>query len=316
MQILVAALREDREFDLRLTLVAGEQGLHRTLESPQIQKSGLALAGFLDAVQPHRIEVFGETEIRYLATLGDEQRSAALAALLRLPIGCVVVTDDEEPPPTLLTHAEAAAVAVFRTPWPTGRFITLVQDFLDENLSPETTIHAVMVDVFGVGVLLTGTSGIGKSECALDLILRGHRLVADDVVRLRTRHRRLFGLGSPLTRNHMEVRGLGIINVLDLFGAASVRERKVVELVVELFEGAAEADRTGLDDLYEEYLDMRVAKIRLPVRPGRNLAAIVEVAARNHLLRQQGHHAARELQDRLERQLASGAPPGLPRGPR
>jgi HPr kinase/phosphorylase len=210
------------------------------------------------------------------------------------------------PLPALAALAEERGVSVFTTALPTGTFIARVHAFFDEHLSPRITLHGVLLDVFGVGVMLTGHSGIGKSECALDLILRGHRLVADDSVLVRQHDRELIGMGSPLTKNHMEVRGLGIINVKDLFGAASVCERKEVELIVDLVEWQREADydRLGLDDIFEWILDVQVPRARIPIRPGRNMASIVEVAARNFLLKAQGHHAARQFQERLELHLS------------
>jgi HPr kinase/phosphorylase len=309
MRILVKALRDDTKFDLRLELIAGDEGLDREIDNPRIQKPGLAMAGFVESLQPHRLQVLGHTEIGYLHSLAPVKQRTAIADLLSREIGCMVVTTDQKIPDALVEAASVQRVPLFRSRLPSSLFITRAQDFLDEHLSPEITAHAVLIDIFGVGVLLTGASGIGKSECALDLILRGHRLVADDVVLMKRRHRQLVGMGSPLTRHHMEVRGLGIISVKDLFGAASVRERKRIELVVELVEWqtSLELDRTGLDEVYEPILKVNIPKVRLPIRPGRNLASIVEVAARNHLLRLQGHHAARDLKDKLERQLAPPA---------
>ena len=308
MKVNAKKLHEDAAFDLRLELLAGAAGLSREISHPRIQKPGLAIAGFVESIQPNRVQILGKTEVHYINTLTPEQQCAALTGLFTTGIACVVVTSGLAVPKSLLDLAEKESVPVFRTTHTSGLCIGRIQDFLDEHLSPETTLHAVLVDVFGVGILLTGPSGIGKSECALDLVLRGHRLVADDVVIIKQRHNKLVGMGSELTHHHMEVRGLGIISVKDLFGAAAVRERKQIELIVELIEWHPnlDCDRTGIDDVHETLLEVPTLKIRLPIRPGRNLAALIEVAARNHLLKLQGHHSARELKEKLERQLAAG----------
>lgn len=309
MKIVAQALLEDTEFKLGLALLAGAQGLARTITNPRIQKPGLAIAGLVEAIQPLRVQVLGNTELMYLQSLDEGQQEAALAGLFSAQVPCVVVTPRMAPLPALARLAERERVSVFTTALPTGTFINRAHAFFDEHLSPRITLHGVLLDVFGVGVMLTGHSGIGKSECALDLILRGHRLVADDAVLVRQHDRTLVGMGSPLTKNHMEVRGLGIINVKDLFGAASVCERKGVELVVDMVEWQREGDydRLGLDDVHELILDVQVPRVRIPIRPGRNIASIVEVAARNFLLKAQGHHAARQFQERMEHHLMATA---------
>ncbi|MCK5687895.1 HPr(Ser) kinase/phosphatase [Myxococcota bacterium] len=305
MKVGVQALLDDEDFGLDLTLLAGEQGLESELNNPRVQKCGLALAGFLKSVEEGRVQILGQTELDYLESLEDEEKSKRLQEFLESRPTCIVFTNDMFLPEACKI-AEGLNVPVFSTTHRSSTFITRVQDLLDEHLSPETTLHAVLIDVFGVGVLLRGPSGIGKSECALDLILRGHRLVADDTVIVRRIHQELRGSGSSLTRHHMEVRGLGIINVKDLYGAASVRERKRLELVMELveWENAGECDRTGLDETYYEVMGVKVVKASVPIRPGRDVATIVEVAARNYLLRQQGHNAALQLQEKLESRLA------------
>ncbi len=315
MKILVKVLGSDHEYDLGVELVAGAAGLSRTIAIPRVQRPGLAIAGHLESVRPECVQVLGQTEMDYLTSLNSEQRATALEGLIGCTeLACVVVTRNIDLPERLLEAAEQEGVPVFHTALPTNSFINRVQNFLDEHLSPEASVHAVVVDVFGVGVMLVGPSGIGKSECALDLILRGHRLVADDVVLLKQQGRVLLAMGSPLTHHHMEVRGLGIINVKELFGAAAVREKKRVELLVEMedWKSGVEYDRTGIDEVTEEILSVNIPKIRLPIRPGRNVASIVEVAARNHLLKVQGHHSAREFKETLERRLRAGrldAPP-------
>lgn len=306
MKIPVQALYDDGLFDLRLALVAGAAGLGRWIENPRIQKPGLAIAGLFQAIRQGHLQVLGNSEIEYLGGLQNAQRQAALAALLSDRVPCVVVTTGLEAPGDLLNLADAHSVPTFYTTLPSGTFINHAHAFLDEHISAEVTLHGVLLDVFGVGVVLEGQSGIGKSECALDLVLRGHALIGDDMVLIRQNERELIGMGSPVTRHHMEVRGLGIINVKDLFGAASVCERKKIELVVEMLEWHRDGDydRLGLDESKTMILNMPIEKIRLPIQPGRNVASIVEVAARNHILKQQGHHGARRFKQTFEASLA------------
>jgi len=215
-----------------------------------------------------------------------------------------------------MTEAARARVPLLKTGVATPTAIAKLSSMLEDSLAERTMLHAVLMDVLGLGVLIAGESGIGKSECALDLIVRGHRLVADDTVEVRRRQETiLIGACPELTRHHMELRGLGVINVKELFGIASTRSSKRVELVVQLerWVPTREYERLGLDDAYYDILGLRVPLLKMPVAPGRNIAILVEVAARNQLLRQRGHHAARELADRLEASLrAQAAPPAPP----
>lgn len=308
MKLLAKALVEDQDFDLQLELVAGESGLTRELGPRRVQKTGLALAGFVESVRPNSVQVLGRTEMAYLRQLGDPERHEAMLGVVDTALAALVLASDQAAPAELAALADSHGLPLLRTPLVSGEIIRRLERFLDAHLSPELSLHGVFLDVFGVGVMLSGPSGVGKSECALDLILRGHRLVADDIVLVRRRGRHLEGTGSELTRHHMEIRGLGILNIQDLFGSASVRERKRLEVLAELTEwrSDAEYDRLGIDDQYETILEVPVSKLRLPIRPGRNVASIVEVAARNHLLKLQGRHAARSFKETLERRLASG----------
>jgi HPr kinase/phosphorylase len=297
-------------FGLPLEFLAGADGLDRVITSPQIQKTGLALAGFHEYLKPGRVLIFGESEIRYLESLDVVTRIASMRLALTHDFPCVLITGGFAPPVELPIEAERAGVPLLKTAIATPTAIAKLASILEDSLAPRTIVHAVLMDVLGLGVLITGESGIGKSECALDLIVRGHRLVADDTVEIRRRQETvLIGTCPELTRHHMELRGLGVINVKELFGIASTRSSKRVELVVQLerWHPDREYERLGLDDVYEEILGMRVPQIRMPVAPGRNIAILVEVAARNQLLRTRGHHAARELAERLERQLRTDA---------
>ena len=279
------------------------------------RRPGLALSGFDAYLRGGRVLVFGESEVRYLEAHDAATRTAVLRRVLSHDLPCLLVTDGFAPPPELLVEADRAHVPLLRTRAATPEAMSRLSAVLDTYLAARGIIHGVLMDILGLGVLVIGESGIGKSECALDLVVRGHRLVADDAVEIRSRAQS-FVLGScpELTRHHMEIRGLGLINVQDLFGVASTRTSKRVELVVQLerWEHGREYDRLGLDTSYYELLGMRIPMIRMPVAPGRNVAILVEVAARNQLLRARGHHAARRLIERLNQQLENLATPGEP----
>jgi len=304
-------LLEESPFDLRLTLITGQAGLVHRISSARIQKPGLALTGFTEHLHPERVQVFGNTEVSYLRTLTEGQQREVLKKLFESELACVIVTKDLEIPKPLVDGCENARLALMKTTLSISAFISQVQAFLEEALTATGTLHGVLVDVYGVGVLLMGKSGIGKSEIALDLVMHGHRLVADDVVNLvRRKEGHVTGHGTEIIRHHMEIRGLGIINIKDLFGIAAVRENKKIELVIELVEWDEdeEYDRLGLDDQHYEVLGLQIPKLRVPVRPGRNVATIIEVAARNQLLKLQGHHSAREFQETLNRAIAEARP--------
>jgi HPr kinase/phosphorylase len=301
-------LADSRVMDVEL--LAGAGGLERRITIAHTQKTGLALAGFDAYLHKGRVLVFGESEIRYLETLQPADRAAVLQRVLAHDLPCLLVTQGLVPAAEVAVAAEHATVPLLRTRAATPEAMARLTSVLDTYLAARGVLHGVLMDILGLGVLIVGESGIGKSECALDLVVRGHRLVADDAVELRCRAQS-FILGScpELTRHHMEIRGLGLINVQDLFGVASTRSSKRVELVVQLerWEPGREYDRLGIDDDYHEVLGIRVPMIRMPVAPGRNLAILVEVAARNQLLRLRGHHAARKLVTRVNERLEPSA---------
>ena len=312
--VSVGALLRSRPetFGLPLELLAGADGLTRVITSPYIQKTGLALAGFHEYLRPGRVLIFGESEIRYLESLEGATRVTALRLALTLDFPCVLITGGFSPPLEVAVEAERAKLPLLKTPVVTPTAIAKLTSFLEDTLAERTLMHAVLMDILGLGVLIVGESGIGKSECALDLIVRGHRLVADDTVEIRRRAETiLIGTCPELTRHHMELRGLGLINVKDLFGIASTRASKRVELVVQLerWDPTREYERLGLDDDFYEVLGLRVPLLRMPVAPGRNIAILVEVAARNQILRSRGHHAARAFADRLDQTLREAGPP-------
>jgi HPr kinase/phosphorylase len=306
----IQELLSEKEAGLDLELLAGEAGLAHLVQVPRIQKPGLALAGYTTNLHPDRIQVLGSTELTYLESLPAEKAEANLRQLCALDISCFIITKGQSPPAILIRETERQGIPLLRTHHQSSTFISLITNFLEERLLPSTTVHGVLVDVLGVGVLLLGKSGVGKSECALDLVLRGHRLVADDIVKVRMKLPAvLFGEGMDLLHYHMEIRGLGIINIKHLFGVAAIRERKKIDLAVELveWEEGKEYDRLGLVEQQYSLLGLTIPLLRIPVRPGRNITSIVEVAARNQLLKEMGYHSALEFQDRLEERMAETA---------
>jgi HPr kinase/phosphorylase len=293
---------KDEEYGLDLNLVAGRKGLSHRIYSSRIQKPGLALTGYTEHFHPDRVQVLGNTEISYLRQLSEDRAALSISKLCIFPISSFIVTKGLEPPGFLIEATEKADIPLMVTSHQSSTFISLITKFLEERLLPTTHVHGVLVDVLGVGVLLIGKSGIGKSECALDLVIRGHRLVADDIVYIKKKMpAALVGQAGETIQYHMEIRGLGIINIKDLYGVSSIREKKIVDLVLELVEWdpAQEYDRLGIDDLVHTILGVDLPHLRVPVRPGRNLTSIIEVAARNFLLKGMGYHSAREFHEKL-----------------
>ena len=292
---------------LDLELLAGGGGLDRRILSPYVQKTGLALAGFHEYLREGRVLVFGNSEVRYLESLDSADRTDTMRKVCEHDeVPCILVTGGLRAFGEMIFEAERANLPVLRTLVPTPVAMAKVTAILEDNFVARELLHGVLVDILGLGVLIVGESGIGKSECALDLIVRGHRLVADDTVEVRRRAETiLIGTCPELTRHHMEIRGLGVINIHDLFGIAATRTSKRIELVVQLerWESRHDYDRLGLTDERYEILNLPLPLIRMPVAPGRNLAILVEIAARNQLLRARGHHAARTLAEKLEHRL-------------
>jgi HPr kinase/phosphorylase len=302
ISLSIQEILNDTEYGLGLKLLAGQRGVANRVFSSRIQKPGLALTGYTEHLHPERIQVLGNTEISYLSTLDERLAAGHVRTLCLFPISCFIVTKGLQPPQLLANAAEEAGIPILGTPHQSSTFISLITKFLEERLLPTTHMHGVLVDVLGVGILLTGKSGIGKSECALDLVIRGHRLVADDMVFIKKKMpAALVGQAEEAIQHLMEIRGLGIINIKDLYGVSSIREKKIIDMVLELVEWdpSHEYDRLGLDDHRETILGVDVSHICIPVRPGRNLGSIIEVAARNFLLKGMGYHSARDFQERL-----------------
>jgi len=305
----VRDLLERKRHLLHLEALTGEIGLDRVMPTPEATSPGLVLAGFTARFAQSRIHVLGQTEITYLASLDPAARQRSLETFFTFDLPCVVITKGQDPPAELLALAQAKGVAVIRTRLRTAEFYRRLKPFLDDAFAPTTTIHGSLADVFGVGLLFTGRSGIGKSECVLDLVERGHRLVADDVVHVKRReHDVLIGHGHELARHYMEIRGIGLIDVQALFGIRSVRQQKRIEVMVHLedWDASVEYDRTGLDRQTTDILEVAVPIVKIPINPGKNLTVICEVVAMNHLLRYGGGiDAAKRFNQRLVRTMAA-----------
>ncbi len=312
MNLRVEELYIEQKDKLSLELVTGQEGLQRKITVPDINRPGLALAGYYDYFAFERIQVLGRTELSYLQGLGPDKGREIFRKLLEWDVCCFVITQGLEPPEELVRAVEGKHVAVFRSVMPTTKLIADLTIYLEDKLAPETSLHGTLVDVYGIGALILGKSGIGKSECALDLVERGHRLVADDLVDIkRTAEGILMGSGPELIRHHMEIRGLGIINIKNLFGIGAIRDRKRVELVINIeeWDENKEYDRLGLDEMTYTILDVELPRIVIPVRPGRNLSIIIEVAAMNQRLKKSGYHTAREFNKTLSSWLQNGEAP-------
>ena len=287
---------------LGLMLIAGEKGLTREVTTSRIQKPGLLLTGLLEELHADRLQIFGAAEINYLKRLGADELEDTLK-VFRPELPAIIVARGLEPPEFLVELCRKSSIPLFRTQHTSSVLIERVTKYLEERLAPSTTLHGVLVDVLGVGVLIIGKSGIGKSECALDLVARGYRLVSDDVVIIkRMPPSILFGTSSELIKYHMEIRGLGIINVKDLYGITAIRERKQMDIVVELvkWDSETEYDRLGLEENTYNILGVDLPYLKVPVSPGRSVATIVEVAARNQILKIMGHHPAKALERELD----------------
>jgi len=293
--------------DLGLRTVAGETGFDRVISWGRIQRPGLALAGYQAFIKPGRIQILGESELKYLDTMPSLLRAERIAAICALPVAAFVVTKGLAVPEDLTRECRKQEVPLLVSDQTTSVVIQSITRILEDELAPSTSIHGVLVDVYGMGVLLLGDSGIGKSECALDLIQRGHRLVADDVVEIRKYpNGSLVGRAAEMIRYHMELRGIGIINIKHLFGVSAVRASKSIELVIELerWDPTKRYDRLGLDGETYSILERPRPFLRLPVASGRNIALLIEIAARNELLKSQGYDAAKEFALKVDEQIA------------
>jgi HPr kinase/phosphorylase len=299
----VARLFEDQRQDLQLESLSETLASRREITVSDIHRPGMALMGFVENFLPERIQIMAQTELTYLASLSPAQVREAIDRLFQFSMPLIVVCKGLEVPPYLIQRANQEQVPVLRTPHSTTPFIHSLTSYLDHMFAPEITVHGSLVDVYGCGLLFTGRSAIGKSETALDLVERGHRLVADDVVTITRRHGDvLIGSGNQLLRHHMEIRGLGIIDVQAVFGIRAIRLQKRVEVEVNLGEWSAdvEYERVGLDERKTTLLDVEIPYVQVPITPGKNITVIAEVIALNYLVKVYGGYSPAE---RLNRHL-------------
>jgi HPr kinase/phosphorylase len=301
-------LLEQRREELQLTLLTDEAGLSRVIRKPEAASPGLALAGFTDRFPKSRLQILGETEIRYLERLPLDQLVETVDRFMAFEMPCLIVTKGLEPPAYLVQRANERRIPLIQTRLKTSDFYSQIKIFLDRQFAPTTWLHGSLADIYGVGLLFQGPSGIGKSECVLDLVERGHRLVADDQVHVTRRGRDvLIGRASELLGFHMEIRGVGIIDIQALFGIRAVRLQKRIEVVVMLepWDQVHVVERVGLDERHTEILGVAVPQVGVPLNPGKNLTVIAEVVAMNHLQKFAGRNAAETFNERLIRRMQS-----------
>ncbi|WAH36601.1 HPr(Ser) kinase/phosphatase [Alicyclobacillus dauci] len=295
--------------DLDLHVFNEDADLDRVIETLDINRPGLALAGYLRYYPAERVQVLGRTELSFLRGMNEREQALRVFAFCSYQqTPCILVTRGDTPPPTLLQEAAAKHIPVLGTNMVTTRLTATLSTYLEERLAPETLVHGVLVDVYGIGILITGSSGIGKSETGLELIKRGHRLVADDAVVIRQiSDESLIGSAPPLLQHLLEIRGLGVLNAMTLFGAGAVRTHKKIAMVIHLeaWKENVAYDRLGIDQQTMKILDLDVPLVTVPVRPGRNLAVIVEVAAMNFRLKAMGYDAAKTFTDELSQAIAA-----------
>ncbi len=301
--LTVGALYERMRETLQLELLGSADGLQRPIETDDASGPGLVLAGYTGRFVHQRLQVLGETEVSYLRSLSADVRARNLAAFFAYPIPCVMITKGQELPDGMEQEARRAGIAILRSALKTQEFYHLLAPFLEDTFAPTTNLHGSLADVYGVGLLFTGQSGIGKSECVLDLVERGHRLVADDVVIARRKGADVvLGAGHPLQRHYMEIRGVGLIDVRAIFGIRAVRQQKRIEVVVHLqqWKDGMPIERTGLETALTDILGVEIPRVTIPIIPGKNITVVAEVIAMGHLLRYSGEDPAHAFNERLK----------------
>lgn len=308
-KISVAYLVEKLQERVNITLgpLTGEElSEDRFVTEADLHRPGLALAGYVKLFTYQRIQVIGNTESQYMDNMNEEERKKAFRNIVQFNIPVIFLTDNNNLPDYLLEMASEANIPIYRTPVETTRFMYLIRDFLEDQFAVQTLVHGSMVDVYGIGILIAGKSGIGKSEVALDLVERGHRLVADDVVMLTKKNNILMTSATEMNQHFMEIRGLGIVDVMSMFGIRAIRYQKRLEVVLELslWDESRDIDRTGLDQDSTPILGVDIPLIHLPITPGKNITVIAEVIAMNYLLRHYGYDAAEVLQDKIKEHIA------------
>jgi HPr kinase/phosphorylase len=296
--------------ELKIELIAGAEGIRqKEIVSARIQKLGLALAGFAHYIHGGRVQMVGQSEIWYLSQLNSEKRIEAIRNLKLEDICCILITKNLEPPPELIEVANQINLPIINTHLVSSTAIGLVTNFLQAELAPQISIHGILLGMYGLGVLLLGDSGIGKSECALDLITHGHHLISDDLVLIKRVGDKLEGKSPELTYEHLEIRGLGILNIRDLFGVSAIGKDKNIDVCVELkkWNEVEEIDRLGLEIFEENIFGIKIPKFVLPVSSGRNISTLVETAIRLHLLKMSGYDAAQKLIEKHSQILMNSA---------
>ncbi|NOX19587.1 MAG: HPr kinase/phosphorylase [Chlorobi bacterium] len=304
--ITVEYFFEKAKEKFNIKLLTNALGMERKIIEQNLHRPGLALAGFVDLFSYKRVQICGNTEYKYLSQLSHEQRINSLEKLFKFELPCIILTDSNKPTSEMIELAEKFGIPVFGTDYPTTKLTYLVSDFLDDQFAPTYSIHGSFVDVYGVGMLFTGSSGIGKSEVALDLVERGHRLVADDVVILTKKGERiLMGSGTNLVKHFMEIRGIGILDIRSMFGVRAIRYQKRLEIIIELehWNKEHEYTRTGLENKTVKVGDVEIPYVRLPILPGKNITVVSEVLALNYLLKHYGFDAAKVLKKNLATKL-------------
>lgn len=291
--------------------IAEREDDRRYVTEADLHRPGLALAGYIKLFTHQRIQVIGNTESRYLENLSKEEQINAFENLTQFEIPVLFLTNDNKLPDYLLKMAGEAGIPVYGTPLETTRFMHLIRDFLEDQFSLQTMVHGSMVDVYGIGILIAGKSGIGKSEVALDLVERGHRLVADDVIILTKKNNVLMSSATEMNKHFMEIRGLGIIDIMSMFGVRAIRYQKRLEVVLELslWDESKDIERTGLNRDTTKVMGVDIPLINLPITPGKNITVIAEVIAMNYLLRHYGYDAAEAFQDKVKNHIAEKADP-------
>jgi len=287
---------------MNLDVLAGENGLNRVIQVADLHRPGMEIAGYFDYYPAERVQILGKTELTFYQSLTDDVKRDRISRMLTDITPCFIISRGLDVPDELLKMAEEASIPVLRSPLTTTILASRLTNFLENELAPTTSIHGVLVDVYGVGVMITGHSGIGKSETALELVKRGHRLIADDVVEIRqTADNQLYGSAPDLIKHLLEIRGIGIINVMTLFGAGAVRNVKKISIVMALenWQQDKQYDRIGLDEEKTLIIDTEIPLLTIPVRPGRNIAVIIEVAAMNYRLKGMGYNAAQQFTNKL-----------------
>jgi len=299
--ITIGNFFEENRVRLGLELVAGEKGLSNIIISPELNRPSLALTGFIDLFTYNRVQIIGNTELLYLSTLPEEKRIGSFEIICQFDLPCLILTNGRRPPSDVKALCDKRDIPIIVTALSTTQFVHLFSYYLDDVFAPTTIMHGTLVDVYGMGLFFTGRPGIGKSEVTLDLIERGHMLVADDIVHINRKSRGIIvGTGNELTRSLIEIRGVGIVDVKQMFGVRATRLQKRIEIEVQLVDWDANKpmNRTGLDENVTTILDVDIPKVEVPIYPGKYIAVIVESIALNHLLKMRGYNAAKELANR------------------